>query len=80
MGAPTVRSRARRRRAYAPDVVDAAIEAGVERLRRCDADRCDLVMGLESAPARYARTARADRRCGAMGDHLAAASGWVARP
>jgi HD-GYP domain-containing protein (c-di-GMP phosphodiesterase class II) len=42
--------RARRGRAYAPDVVDAALAVGVEELRRCAADPWELVLASEPTP------------------------------
>ncbi len=40
----------RRERAYAPAVVDAAIDVGIDALRDCDDDLWDVVVGLEPAP------------------------------
>jgi DNA-binding NarL/FixJ family response regulator len=61
--------RQRSERAYDPAVVDAALDLGVERLRRCDADLWETVLHLEPDPRIVVEGSGAvGRALGALGD------------
>lgn len=59
----------RRGRAYDPAVVDAALGMGIERLRRCDDDLWEVVVGLEPSPRIFVTGPEGVRRAlRALGD------------
>jgi HD-GYP domain-containing protein (c-di-GMP phosphodiesterase class II) len=60
--------RARRGRAYAPDVVDAALALGVDELRKDDDDLWRRVLSCEPAPSQEVVGAQITDALGALGD------------
>jgi HD-GYP domain-containing protein (c-di-GMP phosphodiesterase class II)/DNA-binding CsgD family transcriptional regulator len=60
--------RGRRGRAYAPDVVDAALAVGVDELRRVGDDLWESVLASEPVPWREAVGPQIDAALGALGD------------
>jgi HD-GYP domain-containing protein (c-di-GMP phosphodiesterase class II) len=60
--------RARRGRAYAPEVVDAALGVGVDELRRDDEDLWRTVLASEPAPAQEVVGSQLTVALGALGD------------
>ncbi|MGH8776085.1 MAG: HD domain-containing phosphohydrolase [Jiangellaceae bacterium] len=78
--------RARRGRAYSPQVVDAALAIGVDELRRCDADVWDVALAREPPPVCEVDDSGVGDVLGALGDFadlktpgLAGHAGRVAR-
>jgi response regulator RpfG family c-di-GMP phosphodiesterase/DNA-binding CsgD family transcriptional regulator len=60
--------RSRRERAYDPTVVDAALDIGCERMRRCEEDLWDTVIGLEPKPMLEVAGEGVERALRALGD------------